>query len=80
MLYSYSSYMNEFFLGSIVGSVQVLVGYPLDTIKTNLQTNKLGNMKYSIPRLYKGFKYPLFGNAIINSFPFGTTNYINSYT
>ena len=71
--------MNEFFLGSIVGSVQVLVGYPLDTIKTNLQTNKLGNMKYSIPRLYKGFKYPLFGNAIINSFAFGTTNYINSY-
>jgi predicted house-cleaning NTP pyrophosphatase (Maf/HAM1 superfamily) len=32
--------MGSFFVGSISGSVQTLVGHPLDTIKVLLQNNK----------------------------------------
>ena len=31
--------MNEFCLGLSVGSVQTIIGHPLDTIKTNFQNN-----------------------------------------
>jgi solute carrier family 25 (mitochondrial carnitine/acylcarnitine transporter), member 20/29 len=72
--------MNEFGVGAIVGSVQVIVGHPLDTIKTNIQTNKISTMKFTIHRLYKGFKYPFFGSIIINSMMFGTNKYLYTYT
>jgi len=39
--------MNEFVVGAIVGSVQVIVGHPLDTIKTNIQTNKISTISNS---------------------------------
>lgn len=45
--------MNEFTLETFVGVVQSIVGYPLDTIKTNYHNNKsLGFNKNSITILY----------------------------
>ena len=41
--------MNEYILGGLVGSLQVLVGYPLDTLKTNIQTKKKA-ARYAAPR------------------------------
>ena len=38
--------MNEFYLGLSVGSVQTIIGHPLDTIKTNYQNNS--KTKYCI--------------------------------
>ena len=37
--------MKEFGVGAIVGSAQVIVGHPLDTIKTNIQTNKISTIE-----------------------------------
>lgn len=63
----------DFFNGLFVGGSQVIIGYPFDTIKTVLQTN---STKIGWGSLYRGVKYPLFSNSIINSALFG----INTYT
>ena len=49
--------MNDFILGYISGSIQTIVGHPLDTLKVLLQQNKL---KYPInyKKLYKGIIPP----------------------
>ncbi len=70
--------MNECIIGNIVGVSQVIIGFPFDTIKTNMQISNTIDMKCFIlnPRtLYSGIAFPLFINGISTSFVFGTYDY-----
>jgi len=62
--------MNEFILGYISGIVQMVVGHPLDTIKTNYQAKK-SIYPITIRNLYRGILPPLFGNSFVVSLHFG---------
>ena len=63
--------MNEFILGTLVGSVQTIIGHPLDTLKTNFQSNKKLSLKNdAIKKLYRGVSYPLTSSIITNGFLF----------
>ena len=70
--------MDEFILGFVNGSIQTIIGHPLDTIKVLLQQNKL---KYPIKfsKLYQGVLPPLLGNSIIVSSQFGLNDYFYKY-
>ncbi|KAL8292982.1 hypothetical protein RQP46_000676 [Phenoliferia psychrophenolica] len=73
--------------GSVGGAAQVLVGQPLDTIKTRAQTAAPGAFKgpmdiarqtiakEGILALYKGMASPLIGVAGVNSLLFLSNNY-----
>ena len=65
--------MNEFIYGGIVGSVQTIIGHPLDTIKV-LNQNKQ-NINFDFKRLYSGITFPLISSVINHSFMF----YLNDY-
>jgi solute carrier family 25 carnitine/acylcarnitine transporter 20/29 len=64
----------SFIAGGITGITETFIGYPMDTIKVNLQ-NK-GHFEYN--KLYKGVNYALRNSIITNSFVFGFNNYINN--
>ena len=73
----------EFVNGFLVGGVQILVGHPLDTLKSNIQ--KFHKIDWKIfkknPRqLYRGVTYPLLGNSLINSLYFGLNQHYYTYT
>ncbi|GAA5844924.1 hypothetical protein JCM5353_000717 [Sporobolomyces roseus] len=73
--------------GSMGGMSQVLVGQPLDTIKTRAQTAARGQFKGPLDiamqtikkegffALYKGMSSPLIGIAGVNSLLFASNNY-----
>jgi solute carrier family 25 carnitine/acylcarnitine transporter 20/29 len=63
-----SIFNKDFINGLYVGTSQVLIGYPFDTIKVVLQS---GYQKIGWSNLYRGVKYPLLSNSIINSSLFG---------
>lgn len=65
--------MDEFIYGGIVGSVQTIIGHPLDTIKV-LNQNKQ-NINFNFKRLYSGITFPLISSVINHSFMF----YLNDY-
>ena len=65
--------MDEFIYGGIVGSVQTIIGHPLDTIKVLIQNKQCIN--YNFKRLYFGITYPLISSIINHSFMF----YFNDY-
>ena len=44
--------------GSLNGFTQVLISFPLDTVKINYQTNNI--QYYNYKSLYRGIKYPLY--------------------
>ena len=47
----------EYIIGNFVGLTQTLIGYPFDTIKTNIQNgNNLKLLNYR--NIYNGIKYP----------------------
>lgn len=56
--------MEVFVHGFLSGTVQAIVGHPLDTIKTNLQAGKLGWSGKN--QLYKGFFPSLIGGCLQN--------------
>jgi len=72
--------------GSFGGLAQVLVGQPLDTIKTRAQTAPAGAFKgpldilqqtirrEGVLALYKGMASPLLGVAAVNSLLFASNN------
>jgi solute carrier family 25 carnitine/acylcarnitine transporter 20/29 len=67
--------MNEYIAGFLSGIVNVFVGYPFDTIKVKMQTQKLsiGQIKVrEIHSLYKGVAVPLTTVPIQNSLVFGS--------
>ncbi|KAG8833241.1 hypothetical protein FRC17_011072 [Serendipita sp. 399] len=80
------SVINELIAGSVGGAAQVLVGQPLDTIKTRAQIAPKGMFKgpmdvlFQTVRkegffgLYKGMASPLMGIAAVNSLLFAAYN------
>lgn len=61
--------MSDFFAGACSGIAQTIIGHPFDTAKVNIQNNislKTLNLKDS----FRGIKYPLLSNALINSIVF----------
>ncbi|KAI9058508.1 mitochondrial carrier [Trametes sanguinea] len=77
-----ASTINELLAGSVGGAAQVIVGQPLDTIKTRAQTAPAGMFKGPMDilaqtlrkegffALYKGMASPLIGIAGVNSLLF----------
>ncbi|KAK0446234.1 mitochondrial carrier [Armillaria borealis] len=78
------STINELLAGSVGGAAQVLVGQPLDTVKTRAQIAPRGMFKGPMDilvqtvrkegffALYKGMASPLFGIAGVNSLLFAS--------
>ncbi|KAJ7612032.1 mitochondrial carrier domain-containing protein [Mycena polygramma] len=76
--------INELLAGSVGGAVQVLVGHPLDTVKTRAQIAPKGMFKGPMDiimqtvrkegflALYKGMASPLLGSAGVNSLLFAS--------
>lgn len=61
----------EFISGATLGFTKIIIGYPLDTIKSRMQVNK--NLKFteliyngnkSLFNLYRGFELPLVANSL----------------
>ncbi|KAG9221403.1 hypothetical protein CCMSSC00406_0008341 [Pleurotus cornucopiae] len=81
---SYLSTVNELLAGSVGGAAQVIVGQPLDTIKTRAQIAPKGMFKGPMDiltttlrkegffALYKGMASPLLGIAGVNSLLFAS--------
>jgi solute carrier family 25 carnitine/acylcarnitine transporter 20/29 len=74
------------FLSTSIGCVQTIIGYPLDTLKTNLQStisrdnSILRENKISIKKtmsLFKGVKYPLVLNIACQNIFFSSYHYID---
>ncbi|KAH7929508.1 mitochondrial carrier [Leucogyrophana mollusca] len=84
---TYLSTVNELLAGSVGGAAQVLVGQPLDTIKTRAQIAPKGMFKGPMDilaqtlrkegffALYKGMASPLIGIAGVNSLLFASYAY-----
>ena len=68
--------MKEYIAGGISGITQVLIGYPLDTIKV-LNQNKI-KLTLNNSLNFKGIKYPLQLAIITNSIVFGLSNKLNN--
>lgn len=63
----------EYFNGFIVGSVETIVGHPLDTIKVRLQFQN----GYHFKHLYNGFTAPFLSNSFISAGLFGINEQIH---
>jgi solute carrier family 25 carnitine/acylcarnitine transporter 20/29 len=74
------SIINEYLAGGIVGISQVIIGYPLDTIKTNLQSGFKNTNTLTIKQLFSGIKYPMIASVISNIAFFGNYDLIYYYT
>ena len=64
--------MKEYIAGGLSGISQVLVGYPLDTMKI-LNQNKI-KVTFKNSLNFKGIKYPLQLSIVTNSIVFGLSN------
>jgi solute carrier family 25 carnitine/acylcarnitine transporter 20/29 len=61
--------MSDFFAGACSGISQTIIGHPFDTAKVNIQNNiSLKTLK--LKDSFRGIKYPLLSNALINSIVF----------
>jgi solute carrier family 25 (mitochondrial carnitine/acylcarnitine transporter), member 20/29 len=67
--------MSEFFYGNLVGLSQVLVGHPLDTIKTFYQIGTTIG-KITPKKLYRGVTFPTISSVITNGLMFQTNKSI----
>ena len=74
---NYNNIHVDFFAGFVNGFSQVIVGHPLDTYKTYLQTKGKFNISYK--HLYRGIRYPLLTNIPIISLQFGIESMFHSY-
>jgi solute carrier family 25 carnitine/acylcarnitine transporter 20/29 len=73
--------MKEYLLGNLFGISQVIIGYPFDTIKTNLQNSKPIIPLFNSPRLfYKGMQYPLITSMLGTTLMFGNYSYFLEIT
>ena len=71
--------MLDFLCGVIAGCSQVVVGYPLDTIKVLMQNNQSWKTKNPLS-LYRGFAYPLCNSIFFNSTVFTIYERTKIYT
>jgi hypothetical protein len=74
---------NDFINAGIANSVQMVIGYPLDTAKVWVQSNQLNN-PMTVRNLYSGIKYPLIGQGAatalcFSSYNLGVENGINPF-
>lgn len=71
----------SFFSASLSGAIHIFIGYPFDTIKT-LQQGKMHNTYkcLNIFNIYRGIKYPLIQNSIVNGSIFSINNYFKNNT
>lgn len=73
--------MNEYMLGNIFGFSQTIIGYPFDTLKTNLQNSKSIKPFLKAPGLlYQGVTFPLLTTMIGTTFMFGNYTSMLEYT
>ncbi|CAD5224394.1 unnamed protein product [Bursaphelenchus okinawaensis] len=66
--------MIELASGGLGGSAGILLGYPLDTVKANIQTGhkiRWHNSSFKIRSLYRGMTLPLGSAAFLNALMFG---------
>uniref|UniRef100_A0A0G4I039 Mitochondrial carrier protein n=1 Tax=Chromera velia CCMP2878 TaxID=1169474 RepID=A0A0G4I039_9ALVE len=62
-----------FFAGWVAGSIGVLVGHPLDTMKVRMQMGKAASCnKYPVTTLFNGLTPPLLVSGILQAVVFGT--------
>jgi len=73
--------INEYTLGNIFGITQTVIGYPFDTIKTNLQNSKSVYIYIKYPlKLYAGVKYPLMLSCLSGGLLFGNYDFFYNKT
>lgn len=66
---------------SLSGMLHILLGYPFDTIKTLHQGASQVDVKsLKFRSLFRGIKYPLIQNSLINSTTFGLNNFFMNNT
>lgn len=65
---------NDFINAGIANSVQMAIGYPLDTAKVWVQSNQPFK-PMTIRNLYSGIKYPLIGQGTATALCFASYNY-----
>jgi hypothetical protein len=72
-------------IGIYTGIVQTIIGYPFDTIKTNIQIKqnkkchkiiKYIYLKNGVKGFYKGWQYPFFTSVFCNSIFFGGYDFL----
>jgi hypothetical protein len=66
--------MNDFINAGIANSVQMVIGYPLDTAKVWVQSDQPFK-PITIRNLYSGIKYPLIGQGTATALCFASYNY-----
>ena len=68
---------NHYVKGAISGMFGILISHPVDTIKTQMQSNKtITSLKLN--HLYRGISAPLLGVGLEKSLVFGTYNYCHN--
>jgi hypothetical protein len=65
------STIKEYLCGGVAGLTQVVVGYPLDTIKTNIQSGFTNTKSLSISQLMRGIRFPMMASVASNIAFFG---------
>lgn len=77
-----SKLLNIDYFGFVNGMIQTIIGHPLDTLKTWKQGNNFSNkkMQNNMRNLYRGIKYPLLTNSVLNHVQFNLMKMkINNY-
>jgi solute carrier family 25 carnitine/acylcarnitine transporter 20/29 len=70
------SVVSEFIAGFASGTIQTIVGHPLDTLKVWKQ-NKIAPEPRSV---FSGIKYPLVTGTLVTGIQFASYNWMNKYT
>ena len=71
--------MNEIITGFLMGSSNIIIGHPFDTIKVLIQ-NKRKWYGFPIKNYYNGWKYPLLFSSIFYCTSFPLVEKTNLYT
>ena len=69
--------MENYLTGTLIGVSNILIGFPLDTIKCRLQYNNYNQKIYK--NLYDGIRYPLLSSIISNFLRFGIFMEMNKH-
>jgi len=77
---SANSNIKEYLCGGIAGLTQVIVGYPLDTIKTNIQSGFTRTRSLTIRQLMRGIQFPMMASVASNIAFFGNYELIYQKT
>jgi len=68
--------VSEFIAGFASGTIQTIVGHPLDTLKVWKQNKITPNAR----SLFSGIKYPLITGTFVTGLQFASYNWLNKYT